>query len=201
ERWTGAPQIAARHRRGLANDVVHRRPGSVAKPRHTGHNLHPAWHLPPDEERLARRRGPLFDDLQLEQARRADDLLGAVHVGDAGQLHQDLIAVAALLRNARLRDTEIVHPALNRLARLDDGFLAQLLLLDLFHRERVRPVGSRVAVEVSADLVGGLPERRVLIRTNAFDLELRDTDRHDAGHRDLGRHELFAQPLRFGLRL
>ena len=46
------------------------------------------------QQRLAARRGPGLDDLQLEQRRRPDDLLGALHVGHARQLHQDLVGAA-----------------------------------------------------------------------------------------------------------
>ena len=42
--------------------------------------------------------GALLDDLQLEQARRSDDALRALDVGDAGQLHENLIAVRPAAR-------------------------------------------------------------------------------------------------------
>ena len=53
-------------------------------------------------------------------------LLRALDVGDAGQLHEDLIAVRALLRDARLGDAQLVDAALDRLARLHDRFVAQV---------------------------------------------------------------------------
>ena len=77
------------------------------------------------QQRFAGRRRALLDDLQLEQAGRPDDLLRPVHVGDAGQLHQDLIAALSLLRDARLGDAELVDAALDRLPRLDNRFFAQ----------------------------------------------------------------------------
>ena len=91
-------------------------PGTISMPGGT-------W--PFDQQRFARRRRSLLDDLQLEQAGRPDDLLRAVDVGDAGQLHEDLVAVGALLRDARLGDAELVDAPLDRLARLHDRLLAQ----------------------------------------------------------------------------
>ena len=54
-------------------------------------------------------------------------LLGAIDVGDAGQLHQDLVAVG-LPGDARLADAELVDAALDRLQRLVDRLLAQVAL-------------------------------------------------------------------------
>ena len=64
-----------------------------------------------------RRERALLDQLQLEQRRRADDFLGARDVGDAGQLHQDLIG-RALSGDDRLGDAQLVDPALDGLQRL-----------------------------------------------------------------------------------
>jgi hypothetical protein len=66
-------------------------------------------------------RRPLLDNLQLEQARRSDDVFRALDVGHAGQLDQDLIG--ALLRDDRLGDAKLVDAALDRLPRLHDRFV------------------------------------------------------------------------------
>ena len=44
---------------------------------------------------------------------------------DAGQLHEQLIAVVAVLRDVRLRHAELVHAALDRVVRLHHRLLAQ----------------------------------------------------------------------------
>ena len=75
--------------------------------------------------RVLVRERPLLDQLQLEQRRRSNDLLGAVDVGDAGQLHQDLIG-RAVAGDDRLGDAELVDAALDRLQRLVDRVFAQL---------------------------------------------------------------------------
>ena len=69
--------------------------------------------------------------------RRLDDLLGARHVGDARQLHEDLI-VCGVPRDDRLGDAQLVDAAVDGLQRLVDRFLAQLLGDVRPHRERVR---------------------------------------------------------------
>ena len=75
--------------------------------------------------RVLVRERPLLDLLQFELRRRSNDLLGAIDVGDAGQLHQDLIG-GAVARDDRLGDAELVDAALDRLQRLVDRVFAQL---------------------------------------------------------------------------
>ena len=75
--------------------------------------------------RFLRRERSLLDELQLEQRRRADDFLRARDVGDAGQLHQNLVG-RALPGHDRLGDAQLVDPALDGLERLRDGLLPEL---------------------------------------------------------------------------
>src|SRR5262249_23716484 len=124
ERRTRRPQVAAGDRPGPAHPIPHR-PRVARRAARAGHELHPVRDLAVDEQRLARRRRTLLDDLQLEAARRLNDALRALDVADAGQLHHDLIAVGALLRDLRLGDAELVHAALDRLPRLHHRFVPQ----------------------------------------------------------------------------
>ena len=116
-----------------------------------------------------------------------------IDVGDAGKLHEDLIG--ALLRDARLRDTELVDAALDGLARLDNGFLPEVDLDVRLHRERVAAVHAAAAVEVGLDLVGRGPEGRVLCRRHRFDLEMGRVGRVHVADRNVARLQLLAQPL------
>ena len=110
---------------------------------------------------------PLLDELQLEHAGRPDDFLRAVDVGHAGELHENLIG--ALLRDARLGHPQLVHAALDRLARLHDGLFAQRLRDVRTHAERVAAVGARTAFEVDRQRFGGLSKGPVLRRRHAVD--------------------------------
>ena len=159
ERWPRAPQIATGDGRGLAHQVEERAAARVVDAAaHAGNDFHPVRRLAVDEQRVFRRRRTLLDDLQLEEAGRPDDFLRAVDIGHARQLHEDLIVVLPLLRDARFGDAELVDAALDRLARLGDRFFAQAQLDVRLHRERVGPVDARVALEIRAHLVRGVAE-------------------------------------------
>ena len=193
DRGARVAQVLAGDGRDLLHHVVDR--AGVARPGAAGarHDVHALRHLAVDHQRFLRRRRRAFDDLQLEEAGRSDDALRALDVGDAGQLDEDL--VVALLRDARLGDAELVDAALDRLARLDDRLLAQVDLDVRLHRERVAAVHAAAAVEVRLHLVGGRPERRVLRRRHAVDLEMDRIGRVHVRDRDVARLQLFAQPL------
>src|SRR5204862_2550215 len=60
---------------------------------------------------------------------------------------------------------------------------------------------ARRPIVTGLHLVGGLPERRVLRRSNAFDAELRHVRRGDAGERNRALHQLRAQTLALLIRL
>ena len=78
-----------------------------------------------------------LDELQLEERRRPDDLLRAADVGDARELHENLIAGLTVARDVRLGDAQLVDAAVDRLERLDDGLLAHVLRDVRLHREVV----------------------------------------------------------------
>ena len=67
--------------------------------------------------------------LELEERRLADQLLGALRVLDAGQLDDDL--VRALRLHRRLGDAELVDPVADDLERLVDDVVADALRLAL----------------------------------------------------------------------
>ncbi len=80
--------------------------------------------------------------------RRPDDFLGAGDVGDAGQLHEDLIG-GAVARDDRLGDAQLVDAALDGLQRLVDRVLAQLHGDVRPHREGVAArAGGAVVVRL-----------------------------------------------------
>src|SRR4029079_11565713 len=91
------------------------RTGIAGRAARTGDNFHTRRHLTVDQQRLARRRGALLDDLEIELAGGLDDPLRALDVADAWQLHHDLVAVGALLRDLRLGDAHLVDAALDPL--------------------------------------------------------------------------------------
>jgi hypothetical protein len=136
--------------------------------------------------------GDALDDLQLEQTLRPHDLLRALDVGDAGELHHDLIV--ALLRDARLGHAELVDAPLDRLARLHHRLRPQVDLHVRPHREGIGAVRSGAALEVGLNLVRRLAERGVLAGRHAVHPELRGTDRHHV-RRDVGRPQRIAQPF------
>ena len=113
----------------------------------------------------------------------ADDLLGALDVGHARQLHQNLVAVLPLLRDARLGDAELVDAALDGFAALNHGVRPQAHLQVRLHREGVGAVGAGVAIEAGGDLGRGLTEHRGLGGRNPFDAEMRRIDQRHGGDR------------------
>src|SRR5206468_710345 len=70
---------------------------------------------------------PARDQLELEERRAADQLLGALRVLDAGELHHDL--VAALRLHGRLRHAELVDAVADDLEGLLLHVVAQALHL------------------------------------------------------------------------
>ena len=135
-------QVAAGDRRHLPHQVVDRAavarppvaPGTMSMPGGT-------WPFCSSASRVA--AGPC--STIFSSSRPVDRMISlrALDVGDAGQLHENLIAVVALLRDARLGDAELVDAALDRLPRLHDGFVAQVHLDVRLHRERVGAVAAR----------------------------------------------------------
>ena len=98
ERRPRVAQIAAGHGGDLADQVVGRRGDAGAAggsvPDRISMSGGTALFACSSSSRLG--IGPCSDQLQLQQPGRADDLLRALDVGHARQLHEDLIAVAAL---------------------------------------------------------------------------------------------------------
>jgi hypothetical protein len=92
------------------------------------------------EQALTVGGGPCDDLLELEEGGRGDEVLDPRRVVDAGQLHQDAVAVQALALDHRLGDAELVDPVPDRLQR------------GLAHRH----VADRV-VHVGRQLEGPLP--------------------------------------------
>ena len=91
-------------------------PGTISMPAGT-------WPLTSSASRVA--AGPC--STIFSSSRPVDRMISFARfdVGHAGQLHQDLIAVGALLRDARLGDAELVDAPLDRLPRLHDRLVAQ----------------------------------------------------------------------------
>ena len=197
ERRARVAEIAAGHGGDLLHQVIE--VAGIARAADAGDDLHPLRNAAVHHQ-LFFVAGDAFDDLQLEQTRRSDDRFRALDFGHAGELHDDLIAACALLRDLRLGDAQLVDPALDRLPRLDNGLIAQVHLHVRPHRERVRAVDSRPAVEVRRHFRRRLTKRGVLRRRNAFDLELRRADAVDARDGNVARPQLFAQPLHLGFR-
>ena len=82
--------------------------------------------------------------------------------------------------DGRLRHTEIVDPAVDRVQRLDDGLLAQVPLDVLLHREVVRTADTRAALVVGRRLlVRQAAELGVFVLRYAF-----HTERQRRLHRD-----------------
>src|SRR5436190_1590691 len=71
--------------RGRLADRIKGRASRIAGRAGSRHDIHAVRHLPVHEELLAAGDRTLFDDLQLEQPGRPDDLLRAIDVGDAGK--------------------------------------------------------------------------------------------------------------------
>jgi hypothetical protein len=140
----------------VPHQVEHGRPAGVVG---TRDDVHPRRGLTVDEESLAGRFRTALDQLQLEKTGRSDDFLGAVDVGHAGQLDQDLVAVRPLLGDARLGNAQLVDPALDRFTGLDNRLFTQRHLDRAPHRERVGAVHPRGALEVGLDFRRGLAER------------------------------------------
>ena len=188
-------EIVARHSRDLPHQVEHRARRLTRAARDAGHDFHAGWNLPVLQERFSRWQRPLLDDFQLQRAGRLDDPLRLFDVADAGKLHENLIAVGALLRDLWLGDAEFVDAPLDRLPRLHHGFLAQVHLNRRPHGERVRAVRAGAAVEVRLHLGSRLAELRIFRGRHTLDLEMRRIGHRDAGHRDTALRQLLAQPL------
>ena len=149
------------------------------------HDFHVGRHLAVVslEQRLARRRGPALEELELEERGGLNDVLGPRHVADAGQLHQQLIPIVAVLRDVRLGDAELVDAAVNRVVRLDHGLLAQAAGDVGTHRELVGAAAPGRPLVIDVGLVfGNAPELGVLVRRHALDAE-GGWRRHVDGHR------------------
>ena len=202
ERRPGVAQVAAGHGGDAAHRVVHRgrrrAGGPLALARQ---DLDVGRHVAGKGlagRRLVHERA-LLDQLELEQRRGADDLLGPVDVGHAGQLHQDLV-VAAVAGDHRLGHAELVDPALDGLQRLVHRLLAELVDDHRLQAEgvvgpRLRPVVGEVDVDQR------LAELRVLRRRHPGDAELAAAGHgHPADGDVLGAQGL-AQPVgrRLGL--
>ena len=106
-----------------------------------------------------------LEQLEFEQRRLADQVLGALHVLQAGQLDDD--AVLTLPLNGRLGDTELVDAVADNLLRPVDG-IARLVRLKAFghhFHDQVNP-----ALEVQAQVDGPFLQVVVGRRTIAFHL-------------------------------
>jgi hypothetical protein len=154
--------------------------------------------LPPREELHVRRHvlvvrlertvpigeWPLINERQLELRGGPDDFLGAAHVLDARELHQDLVR-AAVAGDDRFGHAQLVDTTFDRLERLGHRLIAQLN----------RDVGLhaiRVAARLRRPVIVGIridcrrPEPAVVL--NPFNPELGGADH-------VGRRELHARPL------
>ncbi len=162
------------------------------------HDFHVRRHLAAVglEQRLAVGGRPALDELELEERGGLDDVLRARDVGDAGQLHQQLIPVVAVLRDVRLGDAELVDAAVDRVVRLHHRLFAQAAGDVGLHRELVGAAGPRRSLVVDVGLVvGDAAELGVLVLRHALDAEGRGRGDGDGADRDAGGRERLAQLL------
>ena len=110
---------------------------------------------------------------------------------DAGQLHEDLI-LAALPRDDRLGDAQLVDAALDRLQRLVDRLPAQLVLDVRLHAEGRRPRRG-AAVEDRLDIDRGVAKGRLVL--NPLDTELARRVHGDIRERHAGPRQRVAHPF------
>ena len=112
----GVLQVAAGDHRLPPDQVVDPLAGVGARAAEQLHVVGDRAAVGLEERLLAGSR--VLDQLERELGGGADDALGLLHVGDAGQLHQDLVAAAAVLGDHRLGDAELVDAALEGANRL-----------------------------------------------------------------------------------
>ncbi len=197
-------QVAPAHHRGLLDQVVDhaRRAPGPARRRYARQHLGVGRHVAAGrrQQLLARAGRSRFDQLQLEQRRRLDDLLGARDVAHARQLDQDLI-LPALTRDDGLGHAELVDAALDGADGLIHRLLANLVGDVRLHAEGVGAGRTRLAVVGRLDFGGRLAEHAVLLGGDAGQLK---RGRAQGRRRDAdaaGLHQLLAQPVhrRLGL--
>ena len=194
ERRARVTQVVAADRRHAAHDVVLRRRRAAARRGDIGRAGHDhAVRRQVVVDRLHRgflaRERALLDQLQLEDGRRADDVLRPLHVGHAGKLHHQLVG-GALAGDDRLGHAKLVDAALDRLQGLRDRFLAQLVRDVRSHHVGISP-GARLPVEDSVGFDRRLAERLVVL--DALDHELRRAGGFETRHGHAGHAQCFAQ--------
>ena len=146
------------------------------------------------QERFLGRRRTGFDELELELRRAADDLLRAIDVGDARQLHEDLVIRGAVGRDVRLGDAQLVHPPIDGFARLHDGLVPHVLLDVRLHREFVGATGTRGAIVLRGGLfLGDAAELGIAILRHTLDLEGLFRCQGNRRYVHAGRPQRFAQ--------
>ena len=165
---TRRPEVASGDGRHTPHDVVHgsgraaARRGQILCAR-DDHHLRRQDVIDRLHRGLLARERPLLYELQLEQRRPSDDLLRAIDIGDARQLHQNLVG-RALPRDDRLRHTQLVDATLDGLLGLRDRLLAKLDRNVRPHRIGVAARAGRPA-EHGVHLDSRLPECLVVLDT------------------------------------
>jgi hypothetical protein len=77
----------------------------------------------------------MVDQPELQKGRVLDQFLHALRIVDARQLNDDPVAVQSLALDYRLGHTELIDPIPDRLHRLHDGQVANLLEVGVLHLE------------------------------------------------------------------
>ena len=188
ERRLCAPEISTRRSRDLLQQVE--RGGGVAGDAGTRNDFHVGRDFAAErlEERFLARRRSSLDELQLELRRRPDDLLRMADVGHARELHENLIAGLTVAGDVRLGNTQLVDAPVDRIERLDDSLLAEILRDVRLHREVVGAGYAGLPVVVRARLrVGDPAEVRITILRHTLDVKARGRRGVDGPHRDVGR--------------
>ena len=133
------------------------------------------------EQRLAALGRTAFEELQLEERRGLNDVLGARDVGDARQLDEQLVAVVAVRGDIGFGHAELIHATVDRVVRLHHRLFAEAPGDVGAHGELVGAADRRRTIVVGGGLLlRDAAELGVFVLRDAFDPEgrwRRDVDR------------------------
>jgi hypothetical protein len=147
----GVLEVTTGDQRFAPQQIVEPLAGGLAD---AGEDLHVGGNPSPVrlEERLLARCGVL-DEAELELGGGLDDPLCLLHVGDPGELHEDLVAGAAVAGDDGLRHPELVDAALERAHGLVDRPPREIPLIDVGHLDHEAVVASLPHTPAAAEVV------------------------------------------------